>query len=121
MIVSDFSDTCKLYDGFHIWEIESLDAFFRGSDILATIFHDFYHIPFEELNEKRNEIADSDFDIMINLLTLVNDKSFFLFTLHDENHLELVGMQKRKIMNFGMDIERIRKDRVYAMIMDKAK
>jgi len=30
-------------------------------------------------------------------------------------------MQKMKTMDFGMDIEHIRNDRVYAMIMDKRK
>ncbi len=121
MLVSEFSDTCKLYEGFQVWEIESIEAFFKGNEILATIFQDFYNIPMDEFSEKRKEIADSDFDIMTNLLDLVNDKSFFLFTLHDNNHLELVSMQKMNIMNFGMDIEKIKNDHVYAMIMDKAK
>ena len=121
MLVNDFSDTCTLYEGFEVWEIENIAAFFKGSEILATIFQDFYKIPLTEFAEKRKSIADSDFDIMQNLLTLVNDKSFLLFTLHDENHLELVGMQKMKVMNFGIDIEKIKKNRVYAMIMDKKK
>jgi len=45
MIVSEFSDTCRLYEGFQVWEIESIDAFFKGSEILATILNDFYKIP----------------------------------------------------------------------------
>jgi len=121
MIVSEFSDTCKLYEGFQVWEIESIEAFFKGNEILATIFQDFYNIPMDEFIEKRKDISDTDFDIMKNLLSHVNDKSFFLFTLHDKNHLELVGMQKMNVMNFGMDIEKIKNDHVYAMIMDKAK
>ena len=119
MLVSEFSDTCKLYKDFHVWEIESIDAFFEGSEILATIFQDYYQIPLDEFAKKRKEIPGSDLDIMRNLLSLVDDKSFFLFTLHDENHLELVGMQKMNIMSFGIDIEKIKNDRVYAMIMDK--
>ena len=79
------------------------------------------NIPLDEFTEKRKDISDTDFDIMKNLLSHVNDKSFFLFTLHDKNHLELVGMQKMNVMNFGMDIEKIKNDHVYAMIMDKAK
>ncbi len=121
MIVSEFSDTCKLYEGFQVWEIESIDAFFKGNEVLASIFQDFYEIPLDEFIEKRKDIPDSDFDIMKNLLSLVDDKSFFLFTLYDENHLELVGMQKINVMNFGMDIEKIKNDHVYAMIMDKIK
>ena len=58
---------------------------------------------------------------MKNLLSLVDDKSFFLFTHYDENHLELIGMQKMKVMDFGLDIEKIRNDHVYIMIMDKKK
>ena len=121
MIVSEFSDTCKLYEGFQVWEIESIDAFFKGNEVLAAIFQDFYKIPIAEFVEKRKDIVDSDFEIMKNLLHLVDNKSFFMFTLHDENHLELVGMQKMKVMNFGVDIEKIKNDHVYVMIMDKKK
>ena len=102
-------------------DTESLDAFFKGNEILAAIFKDSYNIPSEEFVERRKEIPDSDFDIMKNLLDLVDDKSFFLFTLHDENHLELVGMQKMNVMYFGVDIENIKNDHAYAMIMDKKK
>jgi len=121
MLVTEFSDTCKFYEGFKVWEIESIDAFFKGNEVLATIFQDLYKIPMDEFDEKRKDIPESDLDIMKNLLSLVDDRSFFLFTLHDENHLELVGMQKMNIMNFGVDIENIKNDHVYAMIMDKKK
>lgn len=119
MIVTEFSETCKFYKDFQIWEIESMDAFFKGSEILATILQDFYKIPIEEFAEKRKDIPHSDLDIMKNLLTLVDSTSFFLFTYHDENHLELIRMQKMKVMNFGMDIEQIKNDHVYAIIMEK--
>lgn len=119
MLVSEFSSTCQLYEGFEIWEIENLTAFFNGNTVLATIFQEYYKIPVKEIKEKRSDIPGSDFDIITNLLGLVNDKSFFIFTLHDKNHLDLVGMQRMKVMNFGIDIEKIRNDCVYAMIMDK--
>ena len=119
MIVTEFRDSCKLYEGFQVWEIESIDAFFDGNEILATIFQDVYNMPIDELVEKRNNIPDSDLEIMQNMLRLVDDKSFFVFTHYDENHLELVNMQKMNIMNFGIDIEKIKNDHVYAMIMDK--
>jgi|GEM_PF-443455 len=119
MLVTDFSETCNQYEGFQVWEVESIDAFFKGNEVLATIFQDFYKMPLAEMAERRSEIPHSDLDIMKNLLTLVNDKSFFVFTHYDQNHLELVGMQKMKVMNFGMDIEQIKKDHVYVMIMDK--
>lgn len=119
MLVNEFSETYRLYEGFQIWEIENITAFLNGNGVLATIFQDLYNFPVEEIKEKRSEITDSDFDIIIKLLSLVNDKSFFIFTLHDKNHLDLVGMQRMKVMNFGTDIEKIRNDRVYAIIMDK--
>ena len=119
MIVTDFVNNCKSYKGFQVWEIESIDTFFKGNQVLAEIFEDVYKMPFLEFPEKRDEITDSDFEIMKNMLDLVGDKSFYMFTLHDENHLELVGMQKTKVMNFGIDIEKIKEDHVYAMIMDK--
>ena len=45
--------------------------------------------------------------------------SFFIFTLHNENHLELVKMQQLKIMNFGVNIGEVKGDCVYVVIMDK--
>ena len=119
MLVNEFSSTCRLYEGFQVWKIENLTAFLNGNEVLATIFQDYYNIPVKEIEEKRSDIADSDFDIITKLLSHVNDKSFFIFTLHDKNHLDLVGMQRMKVMNFGIDIEKIRDDCVYAIIMDK--
>ena len=51
----------------------------------------------------------------------VDNKSFFIFTLHNENHLELVKMQQLKIMNFGVNIEEVKGNCVYVVIMDKKK
>ena len=122
MLVSEFSETCQLYKGFQIWEIENINAFFEGNQILSTIFQDHYKISVEELSERRSEIEETDLKIITTLLKMVDDKSFFIFTLHDENHLELVKMQQMKIMNFGIDIkEAVRGDRVYVVIMDKKK
>ena len=121
MLVGEFSETCQLYTGFQIWEIENINAFFDGNQILATILSDHYKISVDELAEKRSEIEETDLQIIINCLRLVDDKSFFVFTLHDENHLELVKMQQLKIMNFGVDINDVRPDRVYVVIMDKKK
>ena len=121
MLVNEFSESCQLYTGFQIWEIESINAFFAGNQVLATIFNDHYGMPISDLDEKRAEIEGTDLDIMTTMLQLVDDKSFFIFTLHEKNHLELVKMQKMKIMNFGVDIEDIKGDRVYVVIMDKKK
>lgn len=121
MLVSEFSETCQLYTGFQIWEIENINAFFEGNQVLASIFKDHYGIPVEELEEKRSEIEGNDLQIMTSLLRLVDDKSFFIFTLHDENHLELIKMQQMKVMDFGIDINDVKGDRVYVVIMDKKK
>ena len=121
MLVGEFSETCQLYTDFQIWEIENINAFFEGNLVLATIFKDQYGISVEELKEKRSEIEDSDLSIITTLLKMVDDKSFFVFTLHDENHLELVKMQQLKIMDFGVDINDVKGDKVYVVIMDKKK
>ncbi len=119
MLVNEFSSTCRLYEGCEEWEIEDLTAFLKGNGVLETIFQDYYNIPVDEVEEKRSDITDSDYDIITKLLSLVNDKHFYIFTLHDKNHLDLVGMQRMKVMNFGMDIEKIKADCVYSIIMDK--
>ncbi len=118
MLVSEFGKTSQQYTGFQVWEVESLPAFFDGSEVLGDIFQDQYHMPAQELNQRRNEIEGTDLDIMTNLLKRVDNKSFFVFTLNDVNHLELVVMQKNKAMNFGIDIQNIRNDCVYVMMMD---
>lgn len=121
MLVSEFKEMCQLYEGFQIWEVENIAAFFEGNAVLSEIFSSEYGMAVEEMAERRSEIEDTDMRIIINLLSLIGDKSFFVFTLHDDNHLELVGMQKMKVMDFGVDIQDIKNDRVYVMIMDKKK
>ncbi len=121
MLTTEFSNNCYQYTGFQVWEIENISDFFKGNSILATICKDEYKISPQELLDDRSKIQESDIQIMTKLLSLVSDKYFFIFTLHDENHLELVKMQRLKIMNFGVNIEEIRPDRVYVMIMDKKK
>ncbi|MBV6484166.1 MAG: hypothetical protein KFKLKKLM_00656 [Flavobacteriales bacterium] len=119
MLANEFSETCFQYENFMVWEIENMDAFFKGNEVLKTIFEDCYKIPFKDFKERRKEIQETDLQMMTKLLNYVDDKHFFIFTIHDENHLELVKMQRTKIMDFGLNIEDIRKDRVYVMIMDK--
>jgi hypothetical protein len=119
MLANEFSDTCFQYENFMVWEIENIDAFFKGNEVLKTIFEDCYKIPFKDFKERRNEIKENDLHMMTKMLNYVDDKHFFIFTIHDENHMELVKMQRLKVMDFGLNIEDIRKDRVYVMIMDK--
>ena len=119
MIVHNFSENCFKYENFEVWDVENMDAFFQGNSILATIFKTDYKISVEEFNERRHEIEETNMQIMEKLLDQVGDKHFFIFTLHNENHLDLVKMQKLNVMNFGTDIEAIQPDHVYIMIMDK--
>jgi len=119
MLANEFSDTCFQYENFMVWDIENIDAFFKGNEVLTTIFEDCYKMPFIELAARRKEIQETDLQMMTKLLNYVDDKHFLIFTIHDENHLELVKMQRLKVMDFGLNIEEIRNDRVYVMIMDK--
>ncbi|CAG0958893.1 hypothetical protein FLAV_00589 [Flavobacteriales bacterium] len=119
MLVTEFSETCFQYSHFEVWQIDNLDAFFKGNTILEKIFEDYYKMPLVDLKTKRSDIQDTDIMIITKLLAQVDDKHFFIFTLHDENHLELIKMQKLNIMNFGLDIEKISPDKVFVMLMDK--
>ncbi len=119
MLANEFNDTCFQYENFMVWDIENIDAFFKGNEVLTTIFEDCYKIPFKDFKERRAEIQETDLQMMTKLLNYVDDKHFFIFTIHDENHMELVKMQRMKVMDFGLNIEDIRQDRVYVMIMDK--
>lgn len=119
MIAIDFTETCSTYENFEIWEVDNIESFFKGNQILETIFTDFYKISVEDLFEDRIQVQETDYQIILKLLKEVSDKTFFIFTLHDKNHLELIGLQKMKVMNFGIDIEKIKHDHIYIMIMDK--
>lgn len=119
MLANEFNDTCFQYENFMVWDIENIDAFFKGNEVLTTIFEDCYKMPFKDFKERRAEIQETDLQMMTKLLNYVDDKHFFIFTIHDENHMELVKMQRMKVMDFGLNIEDIRQDRVYVMIMDK--
>lgn len=119
MLVNNFRETCIKYENFEVWDIENMDAFFSGNATLEEIFKIDYKMPVEEFRDRREEIPQTDMQIMEKLLAQIGDKHFFIFTLHNENHLELIQMQAQKIMNFGLDIEAIKHDHVYVLIMDK--
>ncbi len=119
MLVKNLKENCSQYDNFMIWDVENMDAFFSGNSVLAEIFKAEYKMPVEEFNSRRTEISETNMEIMENLLDLIGDKHFFIFTYHDDNHWEIVQLQVQKIMNFGLDIEAIEKNRVYILIMDK--
>lgn len=119
MLVENFKDEASQYSGFEIWDIENIEAFFSGNGVISEMFQIEYQMKVSEFKEKREDISQTDMEIMKNLLGLVGDKHFFVFTYHDDHHSELVHMQDTKIMNFGIDIGSINKDHVYVVIMDK--
>ena len=119
MLVEDFRQNCGQYNNFEIWDIENMDAFFKGNKVLTEIFETDFKMPVEEFREKRTEVEHSDMEIIKCLLDQIGDKHFFIFTLHNKEHLELIQMQKMKVMDFGINIEDIQEDHVYVVIMDK--
>jgi len=119
MLVSNFKESCTDYQNFAVWEVENMDAFFAGNSTLADIFKNDFKMSVDEFEERRSEITQTNMEIMKNLLDQVGDKHFLIFTFHDDNHSELAQMQTQKIMSFGMDIEAIKEDHVYVLIMDK--
>ncbi len=120
MLVQDFRETCSQYSNFEIWEVDSIAAFFRGSEALPAAFEHLFQMPFLEFEERRSEIAHTDMEIMEQILDRIGDKFFFRFTYHCPNHAILVDLQNHNIINFGVDINEVRQDCVYICIMDKA-
>ncbi len=119
MLVEDFRQNCTQYEKFEIWDVDNLQSFFKGNQVLAEIFENDFKISVEHLIENRSELVNSDMEIIKCLLDQVGDKHFLIFTLHSKEHLELIQFQKMKIMDFGIDIEQIQEDHVYIIIMDK--
>lgn len=119
MIVKNFIDTCKEYENFQIWDVENMDAFLGGNEIFKEIFTNDYKMSIFEFNTKRDEIPNTNMEIMESMLEQVGDKHFYVFTYHCDNHAELVHLQDNKIMNFGIDINKVDPEHVYIVIMDK--
>lgn len=121
MLVQQFSENPFQYKDFEVWDVENMTAFFNGNGVLKEIFEKEYKILVSDFEEKRSELPETNLGIIANILDQIGDKHFFVFTLHDTNHLELIQMQKTQVMNFGLDIELIAPDHVYILIMDKLK
>ena len=119
MIVKDFINTCKEYKEFQVWDVVDMDDFMSDNPVLNEIFLNDYKMTYVEAKDDRQAIADSDLQIMTNLLDQIGDKHFYIFTWHDDNHATIVQMQDEKIMNWGVDMNTIEKDHVYIVMMDK--
>lgn len=120
MLVQDFQNTCFQYSNFQIWEVESMAAFFDGSEAIPLAFEHLYGMPLAEFSARRSEIPSTEMEIMENVLEHIGDKFFYVFTYHSDNHAVLVHMQEHDVMSFGIDINDVRQDCVYICIMDKA-
>lgn len=121
MIVYQIEEKIKQFQGFEIWDVENMDAFFKGNAVIKEIFEKEYKIKITDFESRRGELPETNMGIMTNILDHIGDKHFFLFTLYDKNHLELIKMQQMKVMNFGVNIESILADHVYILVMDKVK
>lgn len=121
MIVHRFNENPSLYKNFEVWDVENMTAFFTGNLVIKEIFKKEYKMPVADFEKRRSEIEQTNLEIMTNILDHIGDKHFYIFTLHNPNHLELVKMQHSGIMNFGLNIEEILGDHVYILIMDKIK
>ena len=121
MIVKNFQDGCKEYKNFQIWDVSDMDDFMSDNPVLNKIFLNDYKMTYTEAKMDRSKIKENDLQIMNDLLDQIGDKHFYIFTWHDNNHAEVVRMQDLKIMNWGVDINKIEKDHVYIIMMDKIK
>lgn len=121
MLVQDFKNNAYQFTNFEVWEINNLEDFFKGNQVLKEIFEKEYRIPLANLKARRNEVPETDSGLMAAVLDMVADKYFFLFTFFDKSHQELIFMQESGIMNFGMNIGNLDDNKVYVIIMDKLK
>ncbi len=119
MLIQDFQRTCFQYTNFGIWKVDSIDKFFDGADVLPVAFEHLFEMPFAEFHTRRSEIQLSDMEIMEKTLDTIDDKFFFIFTYHSDNHAVLVELQDKGVMNFGLDINDVREDCVYICMMDR--
>lgn len=121
MVVTDFADKYLMYDNFEIWEISTLDEFFKSHQMMFEIFEKEYGVSYEERNNSKVKIADSDIVIVSKLLDYFEDKQFFVFSNNDVHHQSLKNLQDKKIINFGMDIYVLNPSKIYVLEMDKTK
>lgn len=120
MTITDFSDNYLMYENMSIWEIKSLDEFFKAHEQLVEIFEKEYGFSFDKLNT-REDFEDSEIRVVSKLLDHFGDKHFFVFSNNDKHHNDLKLLQDKKIINFGIDIHVIHPKNIYVLEMDKTK
>lgn len=110
-----------MYENMSIWEIKSLDEFFKAHENLLEIFEKEYGFPFNKIKENEATFKDSEIMVVSKLLDHFGDKHFFIFSYNDKHHNGLKVLQDKKIINFGMDIHVINPSRIYVLEVDKTK
>lgn len=121
MIATDFNDKYFMYENMAIWEIRSMDDFFDSHSMMREIFENEYGFAYSEETAKGMDFMGAGFAVVEKLLDSFRDKQFFVFSLDDENHAILKGLQDKKTINFGMDIYVLHPNRIYVLEMDKSK
>lgn len=121
MIAVDFENKYLMYDNYAIWEITSLEEFFKSHEMMFEIFEKEYGVSFNERNNPDVKIADSDIVVVSKLLDYFEAKQFFVFSNNDPNHQGLKNLQDKKIISFGMDIYVLNPKKIYVLEMDKTK
>lgn len=121
MTITDFNENYRMYENMSIWEIKSLNEFFKAHENLLEIFEKEYGFPFDKINEQGSNFSDSEIMIVSKLLDHFGDKHFYIFSDKDKHHTELKTLQDKNIINFGIDIHVIHPTRIYVLEMDKTK
>lgn len=121
MVVTDFKDNYLMYENMVIREFSSLEEFFGVHEMLRQIFTDEYGFAYEERSNPANNYTDTAVETMNKLLDYFGDKYFFVFTVNDAHYYSLLGLQDKKIINFGIDLKMLDVQKVYVMEMDKTK
>ncbi len=121
MIATDFNEKYFMYDNMAIWEITTMEDFFNSHSMMKEIFKNEYGVPYTEETAKGINLMDAGFAIVEKLLDCFRDKHFVVFSMNDENHIILKGLQNKKVINFGMDIYVLHPNRIYVLEMDKTK
>lgn len=121
MIITDFKDNYLMYENMVIREIASLEEFLDIHEMLYQIFKDEYGFAYQERKNPENNFSDTPIEAMNKLLDYFGDKYFYIFMVGDLHFNSLVTLQDKKIFNFGIDLNKLDKEKIYMMEMDKTK
>lgn len=118
MIVTNFIEDYSIYENMVIWEVKSLDDFFKTHESMKEIFEVEYGFPPRSI-DSQEDFRDSDVLIVSKLLSHFGDKHFFVFADNDPHHNQLKQLQDQKVIHFGLDIYVVNPSRIYVLEMDR--